>query len=76
MSAQSAGSSEYTDLTSAEGYISPTKEWPGYDIKQSDGEALVHKLWGTLPLLPGPLWPGVVAPDRYLSMGQIELFEI
>ena len=23
--------------------------------------------------LPGPLWPGVVAPDRVLSMGQIEL---
>ena len=26
-----------------------------------------------LPLLPGPLWPGVVAPDRVLSMVQIEL---
>ena len=23
--------------------------------------------------LPGPLWPGVVVPDRFLSMGQIEL---
>ena len=23
--------------------------------------------------LPGPLWLGVVAPDRVLSMGQIEL---
>ena len=36
------------------------------------------KLWEMqstplLPLLPGPLWPGVVAPDRVLSMGQIEL---
>ena len=35
-------------------------------------------LWGmqntlSLPLLPGPLWPGDVAPDRVLSMGQIEL---
>ena len=34
--------------------------------------------WGmqctpSLPSLPGPLWPGVVAPDRVLSMGQIEL---
>ena len=29
-----------------------------------------------MPLLPGPLWPWVVAPDRVLSMGQIELFEI
>ena len=36
------------------------------------------ELWGmwstsSLPLLPDPLWPGVVAPDRILSMGQIEL---
>ena len=27
----------------------------------------------SLPLVPGSLWPGVVAPDRALSMGQIEL---
>ena len=27
----------------------------------------------SLPSFPGPLWPGVVAPDRVLSMGQIEL---
>ena len=26
-----------------------------------------------LPSLPGPLWPGVVGPDRVLSRGQIEL---
>ena len=26
-----------------------------------------------LPSLPGPLWPGVIALDRVLSMGQIEL---
>ena len=36
------------------------------------------KLWGMqstplLPTLPSPLWSGVVAPDRVLSMGQIEL---
>ena len=33
-------------------------------------------MWSTspsLPSLPGPLWPGVVALDRALSMGQIEL---
>ena len=35
------------------------------------------ELWGMrsvplLPSLPGPLWPGVLAPDRILSMGQIE----
>ena len=27
----------------------------------------------SLPSLPGPPLPGVVAPDRFLSMGQIEL---
>ena len=36
------------------------------------------ELWGmrntpSLPSLPGSTWPGVVAPDRVLSMGQIEL---
>ena len=35
-------------------------------------------LWGMqstplLPSFPGPLWPGVVACDRVLSMDQIEL---
>ena len=39
------------------------------------------KLWGmwsipSLSSFPGPLWLGVVAPDRVLSMGQIELFDI
>ena len=49
--------------------------WPGYDTKQSDGEVLVMlELWGiqstpSLPLLPGQLWSGVVAPDNALSMG-------
>ena len=47
--------------------------------KQSDGEALVMlDLLGmqsttSLPSLPGPLWPGVVTPDRAISIGQIEL---
>ena len=27
----------------------------------------------SLPSFPGPLWLRVVAPDRVLSMGQIEL---
>ena len=36
------------------------------------------ELWGmrstpSLRLLPGPLWPRMVAPDRALSMGLIEL---
>ena len=39
------------------------------------------ELWGmwstlSLPSIPGPLWPRVVAPDKVLSMGQIELFEL
>ena len=64
--AQSAGAVEYTDLPN---------ECPGYDTKQSDGEvSAVLELWGmrstpSLPSLPGPLWPGVLAPDRALSMG-------
>ena len=41
-----------------------------YDTKQSDGEVpAMLELWGmqstpSLPSLPGPLWPGVVAPDK------------
>ena len=30
----------------------------------------------SLPLLPDSLWPEVVAPDKVVSMGQIELFDI
>ena len=30
----------------------------------------------SLPLLSGPLWLGLAAPDRVLCMGQIELFDI
>ena len=73
--AQSAGAVEYTDCTSAEGWDPPPHECPAYDTKQSDGEVpAVLELWGmqstpSLPLLPGPLWSRVVAPDRALSMG-------
>ena len=48
-------------------------------IKQFDGETSVMlELWGmqstsSLLLLQWPLWPGLVKPDRVLSMGQIEL---
>ena len=47
-----------------------------YDTKQSNGEAPVMlELWGmqSTPLPPGSLWPRVVAPDRVLSMNQIEV---
>ena len=53
----------------------PPNECLGYDTKQSDGEVPVMLgPWGilstpSLPLLPGPLRPGMVAPDRALSMG-------
>ena len=55
-------------------------EYPGYDTKESDDEALVMlELWGmqsapSLPLLPGQLWLRVVELKRVLSRGQIELF--
>ena len=71
--AQSGGATEYTDCKRGKTPLTSVLD------KQSDGEALVMlKLWGMwntllLLLLPGTLWPGVVAPDRVLSMGQLEL---
>ena len=65
--AQSAGAVEYTDCISREESDSPN-EYPGNDIKQSDSEAPVMlELWGmqstpSLLLVPGELWPRVVAP--------------
>ena len=65
----SAGAAEYTDCTSAE--VRPNK-FSGYDTKQSNGEVPVMLgLWGMLstpllPLLQGPLWSRMVAPDRAL----------
>ena len=50
--------------------LSPTNECPVCDTKQTDGEVLAMlELWGmrstpSLPSLPGPLWPGVVASDK------------
>ena len=57
----------------------PPNECPEYDTKQFNGEIpVMPELWRIrstplLPLLPGPLWPGVVAPDRAQSMDWIEL---
>ena len=62
-------------LLLSRGVRPPHNECPWYDCKQSDGEVqAMLELWEmestpSLPLLPGPLWPGVVAPDRALSMG-------
>ena len=47
----------------------PPNECPRYDIKQSDGEVPVMRSTPSLPLLPGPLWPGVVASDKGLIYG-------
>ena len=73
------GAVEYTDCTSAERYDThPHNECPVYDTKQSDRDFPgMLELWGmrgtpSLPLLPGPIWPGMVAPDRALSMGLIQ----
>ena len=45
----------------------PHNECPAYDTKQSDGEVPVMlELWGmrSTRLLPGPVWPGMVARDK------------
>ena len=66
--APSAGAVEYTDRTSAEGKDPSPNECPEYDTKQSDcGVPVMLGLWGmrdtsSLLLLPGPVWPGMVAP--------------
>ena len=53
-------------------------EGTGYGTKQSNSEVPVMLgLWGirsTASLLQRSLWPGIVAPDRAQSMGEIELF--
>ena len=75
--AQLTWTAEYTNFISAEGYDSPNV-CPGYNRRQSDGEAPVMlELWGMwstplLPSLPDPLWPVMVTSDRVLSMGQID----
>ena len=60
---------EYTNC------ISPN-ECPEYDTKQSEDEAWGMQSTLLLPSLPGPFCPGMVAPDRVLFSGQIEMFDI
>ena len=75
--AQSAVAVEYSQHLCCGVRLPQRVSW--YDTKQSDGEAQVMlDHWGmrstpSLSSLPGPLWPRVVAPDRFLSRGQIEL---
>ena len=77
---QLTGAVKYSNCISAEGWDPPTPiKYPEYDIKPSDDEASALQLWeiwrtSSLLLLPGPLWPWMVALDGVLSMGQIELF--
>ncbi len=60
---------------SVKAVLDPINECPEYDTKQSGGEVPVMLgLWGmrstpSLPLLQGPLWPSVAAPDWALSKG-------
>ena len=71
-------------LTYITGIRHPTlvNKCPVYDIKQSVGKTpAILELWEmrstpSLPSLTGSFWPGRVAADRRLSMGQIELFDI
>ena len=73
---------EYTDCISAAREDLPTNKCPGYDIKQSDGEApVLVELWGmqntpSLPKLQSRLLAGVVTLEKVLSMVQMELFDI
>ena len=51
-------------------------------LEQFEGESPVMlELWGMqstplLPLLQDPFRPAVVAPDKVLSLGQIEILEL
>ena len=62
------------------GKTPPTDECPGYNTRQSDGEAPVQDLWemwstSSLSLLPGPLWPGMVVPIRISFLGQTRILD-
>ena len=55
-----------------------TNKCPGYDTKADNKVPVMLELWGiqsahSLLLPPGSLWPGVVASERIVSMGQINL---
>ena len=77
--AQSVEAVESHRLYLCRGVRPPSDECPAYDAKQSNGTVpVILELWRirsapSLPSLPGPLWSGVVVPDRSLSIGQIGL---
>ena len=78
-----AGGGSYPFAEKQPVYSTAPADWatdcPEYHTKPSEGEAPVMLDFGgmqsthLLPLLSSPLWPGVVASDRVLSIGQIEL---
>ena len=76
--AQVAEAVKYTNCISAEGQDLPN-QCSVFNIINFDCEVPeMMELWGmqstsSLQLLPDPLWPGMVAPDRVPCMGQIEL---
>ena len=53
-----------------------SNECPEYDIKQSDGEAPIMLGYPFIDIAPTSTWLRVVAPERVLSIGQIEMFGI
>ena len=65
------GSVEYTVCTSAMHVLGMTHFWIGW----WSPIARIWAMWSTAlqPLLPGPLWPGLVVPIRFPSKGQIEV---
>ena len=68
-----------TQPSQLKGTFLPNK-YSEFDIRPSNGEAPVLELWQMwstllLLLLPGSLWPRVIAPVRVPSMCQIELFD-
>ena len=73
--AQSAGA-EYTPTASLQrGKTTPPhlNECTGYGTKKIDEVPVMLELWGmrstlSVPSLQGPFWPGIVAPDKALSM--------
>ena len=77
--AQSAGTVEYNDCFPQRGKNSPPNEYLEYGTKQPDGEAPVilklWRMWSTPSLisLQYPYWPGVIAPEKFRSIGSIEL---
>ena len=74
ITAQSAETVEYTDCISAEGKTAPTSVLDmTVKICSRMQLTLRNAEYSFIAIAPGPLRPGVIAPDWVLSMCQIEL---